>query len=91
MQPPRRLNLLDFVFKPRDAVTDQAAVGFSGANWALLLGAQPQMADMERRDLLAVNGSIASSRRRRPFPASARHRDTAARRRSRVSCARVAR
>src|ERR1700730_9533864 len=29
MQPPRRLDLLDFVFKPRDAVADQAAVRFN--------------------------------------------------------------
>ena len=28
MQPPRRLHLLEFVFQPRDAVADQAAVGF---------------------------------------------------------------
>ena len=35
MQPPRRLHLLQFVFQPRDAVADQAAVGldlgFAGA------------------------------------------------------------
>src|SRR3954454_3580972 len=35
MQPPRRLNLLDFVLKARDALADQAAVGldlgFTGA------------------------------------------------------------
>ena len=28
MQPPRRLNLLDFVFQPADAIADQPAVGF---------------------------------------------------------------
>ena len=35
MQPPRRLNLLQIVLEPRDAVADQAAVGldlgFAGA------------------------------------------------------------
>jgi len=28
MQPPRRLNLFQFVFQPRDAIADQTAVGF---------------------------------------------------------------
>ena len=28
MQPPRRLNFLDFVFEPGDAIADQPAVGF---------------------------------------------------------------
>jgi malate dehydrogenase len=31
---------------------------FAGANWALLVGAVPRKAGMERRDLLTVNGGI---------------------------------
>src|SRR6266540_5688660 len=31
---------------------------FSGVNWALLIGAVPRKAGMERKDLLAVNGGI---------------------------------
>jgi len=35
MQPPGRLNLFQFILKPADAITDQAAVGldlgFAGA------------------------------------------------------------
>ncbi|PZR63959.1 MAG: malate dehydrogenase [Chloroflexi bacterium] len=37
------------------ADTDEA---FSGANWALLVGAVPRKAGMERKDLLTVNGGI---------------------------------
>ncbi len=32
--------------------------GFRGANWALLVGAVPRKAGMERKDLLGVNGKI---------------------------------
>ena len=32
--------------------------GFKGANWALLVGAQPRGPGMERKDLLAANGKI---------------------------------
>ncbi len=32
--------------------------GFSGVNWALLVGAVPRKAGMERKDLLGINGKI---------------------------------
>ncbi len=32
--------------------------GFSGANWALLVGSIPRKAGMERKDLLGINGKI---------------------------------
>ena len=32
--------------------------GFSGVNWALLVGSVPRKADMERKDLLGINGKI---------------------------------
>lgn len=39
-------------------VTDDADVAFSGANVALLVGARPRGAGMERADLLQANGGI---------------------------------
>ncbi|MEV7633127.1 malate dehydrogenase [Microbacterium sp. NPDC089318] len=39
-------------------VTDDAAVGFDGANHALLVGARPRGPGMERGDLIAANGGI---------------------------------
>ncbi|MFK0402246.1 malate dehydrogenase [Microbacterium sp. NPDC090225] len=39
-------------------VTDDAAVGFDGADLALLVGARPRGPGMERGDLLAANGGI---------------------------------
>ena len=39
-------------------VTDDPAVGFDGADHALLVGARPRGPGMERGDLLAANGSI---------------------------------
>ncbi|MGO4489874.1 malate dehydrogenase [Microbacterium sp. 2RAF4] len=39
-------------------VTDDAAVGFDGADIALLVGARPRGPGMERADLLAANGGI---------------------------------
>ncbi|MFJ5880938.1 malate dehydrogenase [Kitasatospora cineracea] len=39
-------------------VTDQANVAFDGANVALLVGARPRTAGMERGDLLSANGGI---------------------------------
>jgi malate dehydrogenase len=33
-------------------------VGFSGANWSLLVGSVPRKAGMERADLLGINGKI---------------------------------
>jgi len=32
--------------------------GFKGVNWALLVGSVPRKADMERKDLLGINGKI---------------------------------
>ncbi|GAA0692482.1 malate dehydrogenase [Kitasatospora atroaurantiaca] len=39
-------------------ITDQAATAFDGANVALLVGARPRTAGMERGDLLQANGGI---------------------------------
>jgi malate dehydrogenase len=39
-------------------VTDSDTDAFKGANWALLVGASPRRPGMERKDLLAENGSI---------------------------------
>ena len=38
--------------------TSDPATAFAGANWALLVGSIPRKADMERSDLLSVNGGI---------------------------------
>jgi malate dehydrogenase len=38
--------------------TSDPASAFVGANWALLVGSIPRKADMERSDLLSVNGGI---------------------------------
>ncbi len=38
--------------------TSDLNVGFSGANWALLVGSVPRKAGMERADLLDINGKI---------------------------------
>jgi len=38
--------------------TCDLAEGFSGANWALLVGSVPRKAGMERADLLGINGKI---------------------------------
>src|SRR5205085_5113666 len=39
-------------------VTDDANKAFAGCNWALLVGAFPRKKDMERKDLLGMNGKI---------------------------------
>lgn len=39
-------------------ITDDAATGFDGANIAMLVGARPRTAGMERADLLAANAGI---------------------------------
>ncbi|MEU0128508.1 MULTISPECIES: malate dehydrogenase [unclassified Streptomyces] len=39
-------------------ITDDPAVGFAGANVALLVGARPRTKGMERGDLLSANGGI---------------------------------
>ena len=38
--------------------TSDANEAFAGANWALLVGAVPRKAGMERKDLLTINGGI---------------------------------
>jgi len=38
--------------------TADLAEGFSGVNWALLVGSVPRKAGMERKDLLSINGGI---------------------------------
>ena len=38
--------------------TSDLKSGFNGANWALLIGSVPRKADMERKDLLGINGKI---------------------------------
>lgn len=38
--------------------TDDPAVAFDGANWAILVGGKPRKADMVRADLIAANGPI---------------------------------
>jgi malate dehydrogenase len=38
--------------------TADAGEAFDGANWALLVGAVPRKAGMERKDLLTINGGI---------------------------------
>jgi malate dehydrogenase len=54
------LELQDSAFPLLDdvEVTDGAARAFDGANLALLVGARPRAAGMERGDLLAANGGI---------------------------------
>ncbi len=39
-------------------LTDDPAVGFKDANWAILVGGKPRTKDMERSDLLSSNGAI---------------------------------
>lgn len=41
--------------------TCDLAEGFSGTNWALLVGSVPRKAGMERKDLLGINGKIFTS------------------------------
>src|SRR5687768_9006895 len=38
--------------------TSDPKVAFSGTSWAMLVGAMPRKAGMERKDLLEVNGGI---------------------------------
>lgn len=38
--------------------TDSADEAFKDVNWALLVGSRPRTADMERKDLLSLNGQI---------------------------------
>lgn len=54
------MELVDGAFPLLDGVdiTDDPDTAFDGANVALLVGARPRSADMERKDLLEVNGAI---------------------------------
>lgn len=38
--------------------TDDLKTAFQDTNWALLVGSRPRTADMERKDLLTINGQI---------------------------------
>jgi malate dehydrogenase len=40
------------------SMTDNLAAGFSGVNWAVLVGSVPRKEGMERKDLLGINGKI---------------------------------
>lgn len=40
------------------SLTDDLAEGFSGVNWAILVGSVPRKDGMERKDLLGINGKI---------------------------------
>jgi len=54
------MELTDCAFPLLGSVTRTADAGeaFEGADWALLVGAVPRKAGMERKDLLTINGSI---------------------------------
>lgn len=39
-------------------LTDDPAVGFKDANWAVLVGGRPRSKDMARKDLISANGAI---------------------------------
>jgi malate dehydrogenase len=45
----------------RTVATASADEAFGGVNWALLVGAVPRKAGMERKDLLTINGGIFSA------------------------------
>src|SRR5207245_3810524 len=54
------MELHDCAFPLLKSVTPTASLdeGFSGVNWALLVGSVPRKAGMERKDLLGINGKI---------------------------------
>ena len=60
------MELDDCAFNALDGVelTDQPEVGFQGTQYALLVGARPRTADMERKDLLMANAQIFSTQGR---------------------------
>lgn len=60
------MELDDCAFDALDDVvlTDQAEVGFKDTQYALLVGARPRSADMERKDLLVANAQIFSTQGR---------------------------
>ncbi|MGH2444834.1 MAG: malate dehydrogenase [Candidatus Limnocylindria bacterium] len=55
-----RMELEDCAFPLLDGIacTSDTDEAFSGANWALLVGAVPRKEGMERKDLLSINGGI---------------------------------
>jgi malate dehydrogenase len=55
-----RMELEDCAFPLLDEVvtTSDTDAAFTGANWALLVGAVPRKEGMERKDLLSINGGI---------------------------------
>jgi malate dehydrogenase len=55
-----RMELEDCAFPLLDGIvcTSDAEKAFTGANWALLVGAVPRKEGMERKDLLSINGGI---------------------------------
>ncbi len=60
------MELDDCAFDALDSVvlTDQPEVGFKDTQFALLVGARPRTADMERKDLLMANAQIFSTQGR---------------------------
>ena len=60
------MELDDCAFDALDGVvlTDQPEVGFQDTQYALLVGARPRTADMERKDLLMANARIFSTQGR---------------------------
>jgi malate dehydrogenase len=60
------MELDDCAFPLLDGIvcTSDTNEAFSGANWALLVGAVPRKAGMERKDLLTINGGIFTSQGR---------------------------
>jgi malate dehydrogenase len=52
------LNDCAFPLLKKVVPTADMAEGFSGVNWALLVGSVPRKAGMERKDLLGINGKI---------------------------------
>ncbi|CAG4932401.1 MULTISPECIES: malate dehydrogenase [Acidithrix] len=54
------MELDDCAFPLLDSIemTSDLKVGFDGVNWAILVGAMPRKAGMERGDLLGINGKI---------------------------------
>lgn len=54
------MELDDCAFPLLQGITPTSDIneGFRGANWALLVGSVPRKADMERKDLLNINGKI---------------------------------
>ena len=54
------MELDDCAFPLLNSTTPTSSLdeGFSGVNWAILVGSVPRKAGMERKDLLSINGKI---------------------------------